>query len=55
MLDYVVKLTKEAWDMVKSDVQSLRDAVFSEEGIMYIAQDAGYYAYVIRLGDGLGV
>ena len=55
MLDYVVKLTKEPWNMVKADVQSLRDAGFSDEGILDIVQVAGYYAYVNRLADGLGV
>ena len=55
MLDYVVKLTKEPWKMVKADVQSLRDAGFSDEGILDIVQVAGYYAYVNRLADGLGV
>ena len=43
MLDYVVKLTKEPWKMVKADVQSLRNAGFSDEGILDIVQVAGYY------------
>ena len=55
MLDYVVKLTKEPWNMVKTDVQSLRNAGFSDEGILDIVQFAGYYAYVNPLADGLGV
>ena len=55
MLDYVVKLTKEPWKMVKADVQFLRDAGFSDEGILDIVQVAGYYAYANRLADGLGV
>ena len=55
MLDYVVKLNKEPWNMLKADVQSLRNAGFSDEGILDIVQVAGYYAYVNRLEDGLGV
>ena len=55
MLDYVVKLTKEPWKMEKDDVQSLRNAGFSDEGILDIVQVAGYYAYVNRLAEGLGV
>jgi uncharacterized peroxidase-related enzyme len=55
MLDYAVKLTKEPWNMVKADVQSLRDAGFSDTGILDIVQVTGYYAYVNRLADGLGV
>jgi len=44
MLDYVVKLTNEPWNMVKADVQSLRNAGSSDEGILDIVQVApGYY------------
>ena len=55
MLNYVVKLTKEHWNIVKAYVQSLRNEGFSVEGILNIVQVAGYYAYVNRLADGLGV
>ncbi|RTZ85811.1 MAG: peroxidase [SAR324 cluster bacterium] len=55
MLDYVVKLTKEPGSMVEADVQKLRNAGFSDVGILDIVQVAGYYAYVNRLADGLGV
>ncbi len=55
MLDYVVKLTKEPSSMVEADVQTLRDAEVSDVGILDIVQVAGYYAYVNRLADGLGV
>ena len=55
MLDYVEKLTREPWNMVKADVKSLRVAGFNDEGILDIVQVAGYYAYVNRLADGLGV
>jgi len=55
MLDYVVKLTKEPVSMVEADVQTLRDAGFSNIGILDIVQVAGYYAYVNRLANGLGV
>ena len=55
MLDYVVKLSKEPGSMVETDVQTLRDAGFSDVGILDIVQVTGYYAYVNRLADGLGV
>jgi len=55
MLDYVAKLTKEPVSMVEADVQTLRDAGFSDIGILDIVQVAGYYAYVNRLANGLGV
>jgi len=55
MLDYAVKLSLEPWNMGEADVQELRDAGFSNPGILDIAHVTGYYAYVNRLADGLGV
>ena len=55
MLDYAVKLSLEPWDIKEIDVQELRDAGFSNAGILDIVQVIGYYAYVNRLADGLGV
>ena len=55
MLDYALKLTMEPWNMVKADVEELRDAGFSNAGILDIVHVTGYYAYVNRLADGLGV
>jgi uncharacterized peroxidase-related enzyme len=55
MLEYAVKLTLTPWDMVEQDVADLREAGFSDGAILDINQVAGYYAYVNRLADGLGV
>ena len=55
MLDYAAKLSLEPWNMDESDVQQLRDAGFSNAGILDIVHVTGYYAYVNRLADGLGV
>jgi len=55
MLDYTAKLTREPWSMVEGDVEALRDAGFSDEAVLDINQVAGYYAFVNRLADGLGV
>ena len=55
MLAYVVKLSLEPWNMEEADVQELRDAGISNAGILDIAHVTGYYAYVNRLADGLGV
>lgn len=55
MLDYAVKLTLQPWDMVRGDVQALRQAGFNDTAILDINQVTGYYAYVNRLADGLGV
>lgn len=55
MLDYATKLTREPWNMAEQDVISLREAGFSDEAILDINQVTGYYAFVNRLADGLGV
>ena len=55
MLEYAVKLTLEPWNMVESDVIALREAGFSDAAILDVNQVTGYYAFVNRLADGLGV
>ena len=55
MLSYAVKLSLEPWNMEEADVQELRDAGFSNACILDIAHVTGYFAYVNRLADGLGV
>ena len=55
MLTYVEKLTLRPWEMIEADVIALRQAGFSDAAILDINQVTGYYAYVNRLADGLGV
>ncbi len=55
MMKYVEKLTLQPWDMVEADVVALREAGFHDTGILDINQVTGYYAFVNRLADGLGV
>ena len=55
MLEYVAKLTKEPWNMKEEDVEALRVEGFSDRAILDICQVAGYFAFVNRLADGLGV
>jgi alkylhydroperoxidase family enzyme len=55
MLDYAVKLTREPWAMAREDVECLRQAGFEDRAILDINQVTGYFAYVNRLADGLGV
>lgn len=55
MLTYVVKLTVTPGDMVKSDVDELRAAGFTDRDVLDIAEVTAYYAYVNRIADGLGV
>lgn len=55
MLAYAEKLTVEPWNMVEKDVVALRRAGFGDTDILDINQIVGYYAYVNRLAQGLGV
>jgi uncharacterized peroxidase-related enzyme len=55
MLLYVEKLTLRPWEMVEDDVIALREVGFGDAAILDINQVTGYYAYVNRLADGLGV
>ena len=55
MLTYAEKLTRVPWDMVEEDVKKLQNVGFSDSAILDINQVTGYYAFVNRLADGLGV
>jgi uncharacterized peroxidase-related enzyme len=55
MLDYAAKLTRTPWQVTAEDVQTLREHGFGDRAILDINQIVGYYAYVNRLADGLGV
>ncbi len=41
--------------MVEADVRRLREAGFEDADILDINQVTGYFAFVNRLADGLGV
>ena len=55
MLRYSLKLTESPVDMVRADVDALREVGFGDAEILAIAELVGYYAYVNRIADGLGV
>lgn len=55
MLAYVAKLTLKPWEMSRDDIESLRVAGFGDCAILDICQVTGYFAFVNRLADGLGV
>ena len=55
MLDYAAKLTREPWKLGVDDVKALKKEGFTDGGSLHVIQVAGYYAYVNRLADGLGV
>ncbi len=55
MLEYAVKLTLEPWELTKVDIEKLQQHAFSDAEILDINQITGYFAFVNRLADGLGV
>ena len=55
MLKYVEKLTRTPWDMIRSDIDVLREQGFSDSGILDINQVASYYAFANRIANGLGL
>jgi len=55
MLDYVVKLTKDATKVQKSDIEGLRAAGFDDRGILQITLIASWFNYINRVADALGV
>lgn len=55
MLRHAAKLTREPWAMTSDDVASLRAVGFDDRDILHITEVTGYYAYVNRIADGLGI
>lgn len=54
MLDFAVKLTKESSACTEADVEALRDAGWTDEDVMDIAQVAAMFNFTNRLASGLG-
>ena len=55
MVDYVVKLTKDATKVWKDDIEGLRKAGFDDQGILQITLIASWFNYINRVADSLGV
>ncbi len=55
MLTFSEKLTVEPSSMAENDVAALKSAGFSDRDVLDICEVVGYYAYVNRIADGLGV
>ena len=55
MLDYVVKLTKDATKVWKDDHERLRAAGFDDRAILQITLIASWFNYINRVADALGV
>jgi uncharacterized peroxidase-related enzyme len=55
MLDYVVKVTKDATKVGKNDHEKLRSVGFDDRGILQITLIAAWFNYINRVADALGV
>ncbi len=55
MLDYVVKLTKDATKCCPEDLVRLRAVGFDDRGILQITLIASWFNYINRVADALGV
>jgi alkylhydroperoxidase family enzyme len=55
MLDYVVKLTKDATQCGPEDHLKLRAVGFDDRGILLITLIASWFNYINRAADALGV
>jgi uncharacterized peroxidase-related enzyme len=55
MLDYVVKLTRDATQVQRSDHERLRQAGFDDRGVLQITLIASWFNYINRVADALGV
>jgi uncharacterized peroxidase-related enzyme len=55
LLDYAVKLTKDPRAAGRADLDALRDAGFTDEQLVDAVQCIGYFNFINRVLDGLGV
>lgn len=55
MLDYVVKMTKDATRCTPEDLGRLRQVGFDDRGILQITLIAAWFIYINRVADALGV
>ena len=55
MLDYVVKLTKDATKCSPEDHGRLREVGFDDKAILQITLIASWFNYINRVADALGV
>jgi uncharacterized peroxidase-related enzyme len=55
MLEYTVKLTKDATKITREDHEQLREVGFDDRGILQITLIASWFNYINRVADALGV
>jgi len=55
MLDYAVKITRDATKVWKDDHDKLRALGFDDQAILQITLIAAWFNYIYRVADALGV
>lgn len=55
LVNYAIKLTRQPVRVQEGDLQPLRDAGLDDRAILDANMVCGYFAFVNRLADGLGV
>lgn len=55
MLDYVVKVTKDATKVSPDDHAHLRAVGFDDQGILQITLITSWFNYINRVADALGI
>jgi uncharacterized peroxidase-related enzyme len=55
MLDYVVKVTRDATECSPHDHEKLRSVGFDDRAILQITLIAAWFNYINRVADSLGV
>ena len=55
MVEYVAKLTRNAYKVVRQDIEGLRAVGFDDTAILQINLIASWFNYINRVADGLGV
>jgi alkylhydroperoxidase family enzyme len=55
MLDFVVKLTRDATRVSPTDIEGLRSVGFDDRAILQITLIASWFNYINRVADALGV
>jgi len=55
MLEYVVKLSRDATQVTRADHERLRTAEFDDKAILQITLIASWFNYINRVADALGV
>jgi uncharacterized peroxidase-related enzyme len=55
MLDFAAKLTSAPAELTEDDVARLREVGFDDRGVLQITMIAGWFNYINRIADALGV